>query len=130
MEMFTGCGDHVSVLIFFISYFLSAFVSLFSLQTVPYFFFLLSVLLIFSPVLMMMKMMTNFQSFRIYKAFVHFGTVLYFALSLFVHCSTSFFTDTFLLGFRACTCIFDIMWCCMGMDTNQNFESELNYNIL
>jgi hypothetical protein len=96
------------------------------LQTLPYFFFLLSVPLIFSPVRIMMKMMTNFQSFRIYKAFVHFGTVLYFALSLSVHCSTALSTDTFLLGFCACTCIFDIMWCSMGMDTNQNFESEWN----
>lgn len=71
------------------------------------------------------KMMTNFQNFRICKAFVHFGTVLYFALSLFIHYSTAFSTETFLLGFRACTCIFDITWCCTGTDTDQNFESEL-----
>jgi hypothetical protein len=99
------------------------------LQTVPYFFFLLSVPLIFSPERMMMKMMRNIQRFTIYKAFVHFGTVLYFALSLFVHYSTTFSIYTFLLGFRSCTCIFDIMRCCLGMDTNQNFESECNSNI-
>jgi len=65
--MFTGCRDHISVLIFLISYFLSAFVSFFSLQTVPYVFFLLSAPLIFSPVRMMMKMMTNFQSLEYTK---------------------------------------------------------------
>jgi hypothetical protein len=73
---------------------------------------------------MMMKMMTKVQNFRIYKAFVNSGTVLYFALSVFVCYSPTFSTDAFLLGYSACMCMFDITWCSSGTDTNQNFESK------
>jgi len=130
MEMFTGRRDHISVLIFFISYFLSAFLYFFSLQSVPYYFFWFLFHLYFRLYAWWWKWWRIFKTVEYTKR----SCILHrpvFCVIAFCSLIGNFFHRYFLAGFPALVRVYSIhvMWCCTGTGTNQNFASEVNYNI-